>query len=44
MLLRKGELCRLVDLTEPASIPQQVSEKLDLLAEVFARSGAARED
>ena len=44
MLLRKGELYRLVDLMEPASIPQEVSEKLDLLAEVFTRSRAARED
>ena len=35
MLLRKGELHRLVAYVEPASIPAEVSEKLDLLLEIF---------
>ena len=41
MLLRKGELHRLVDLADPASIPEEVSAKLDLLADIFvaARPG-----
>ena len=41
MLLRKGELHRLVDFADPASIPEEVSAKLDLLAEIFvaARPG-----
>lgn len=36
MLLRKGDLHRLVELTQPESIPAEVSEKLDLLASLFA--------
>ncbi|MCY3842076.1 MAG: hypothetical protein OXH69_00900 [Acidobacteria bacterium] len=39
MLLRKGELHRLVELVEPASIPAEVTAKLDLLADTF---GAGR--
>ena len=41
MLLRKGELHRLVDFTDPASIPDEVTEKLDLLLGLFetARPG-----
>ena len=41
MLLRKGELHRLVDFADPASIPEEVSAKLDLLADIFvaARPG-----
>ena len=41
MLLRKGELYRLIELVDPETIPQEVSEKLDLLAELFegARPG-----
>ena len=35
MLLRKGELHRLVDLSHPASLPEEISEKLDLLADLF---------
>lgn len=36
MLLKKGELHRLVDMVEPKAIPAEVSEKLDLLAELFS--------
>ena len=41
MLLRKGELHRLVELVDPASIPAEVAAKLDLLADTFeaARRG-----
>lgn len=39
MLLRKGELYRLIDLVEVESIPREVSEKLDLLGDLF--EGAA---
>ena len=35
MLLRKGELHRLVDFADAASIPEEVSAKLDLLAKIF---------
>ena len=35
MLLRKGELHRLVDFTDPASILDEVTEKLDLLLGLF---------
>ncbi|WP_428096793.1 AAA family ATPase [Candidatus Rariloculus sp.] len=35
MLLRKGELHRLVEFVDPATIPAEVAEKLDLLAELF---------
>lgn len=41
MLLRKGELHRLVAHVSPSSIPKEVSEKLDLLANLF---GAAAPD
>ena len=37
-LLRKGEFHRLVDLSDPASFPEEVSEKLDLLAELFDKA------
>ena len=40
MLLRKGDLHQLVDLTEPESIPKEVEEKLDLLADLFERAGS----
>ena len=36
MLLRKGELHRLVGFVVPGSIPEEVSEKLDLLTTLFA--------
>ena len=39
MLLRKGELHRLVELVDPTSIPAEVTAKLNLLADTF---GAAR--
>lgn len=35
MLLKKGELHRLVSLVEPSQIPKEVSEKLDMLADIF---------
>ena len=35
LLLRKGELHRLITLVPPAAIPAEVKEKLDRLAEVF---------
>ena len=43
MLLRKGDLHQLVDLTEPESIPKEVEEKLNLLADLFARAGPPEE-
>lgn len=42
MLLRKGELHRLVDFVSPSSIPAEVHEKLDLLAKIFR--GAAPDE
>lgn len=41
MLLRKGELHRLIALVEPEEIPDEVREKLDLLQALFesARPG-----
>jgi hypothetical protein len=36
MLLRKGELHRLVAFVQPDRIPAEVSEKLDLLSAIFA--------
>jgi len=42
MLLRKGDLYRLVDFLPVERIPDEVSEKLDLLAELFA--GACAEE
>ena len=38
MLLRKGELHRLVHFVDPATIPQEVSEKLDLLQKLFEQA------
>jgi energy-coupling factor transporter ATP-binding protein EcfA2 len=35
MLMRKGELHRLVELTEPSALPPEVFEKLDLLYTLF---------
>lgn len=35
MLLKKGELHRLVALVDPSSIPAEVTEKLNLLADLF---------
>ena len=39
MLLRKGELYRLVEFLPLDRVPDEVSEKLDLLAELFANAG-----
>lgn len=39
MLLRKGEFHRLVELVDPASVPAEVIEKLDLLADLFQAAG-----
>ena len=38
MLLRKGDLHRLVRFVDPASIPREVGEKLDLLKTLFERA------
>ena len=43
MLLRKGELHRLVDFADPESIPDEVTEKLDLLAGLFATAEPGEE-
>ncbi|MEI7870054.1 MAG: AAA family ATPase [Candidatus Methylumidiphilus sp.] len=43
MLLRKGELHRLVSFVEPSSIPAEVSEKLDLLLDIFRLAQKANE-
>jgi hypothetical protein len=42
MLLRKGELHRLIEHVSPSSIPTEVKEKLDLLAQLF-RAAASHE-
>jgi hypothetical protein len=42
MLLRKGEFYRLVAFVEPQELPEEVTEKLDLLAVLFA--GAAPDE
>ncbi len=38
MLLRKGDLDRLIELVDPAEIPEEVREKLDRIADLDARS------
>ena len=43
MLLRKGELHRLVRFADPASIPAEVGEKLDLLGAIFAHANPGEE-
>ena len=43
MLLRKGELHRLIELIEPAEIPEEVTVKLDLLVELFTGANPAEE-
>ena len=43
MLLRKGELHRLVEFLDPATIPEEVTEKLDLLAGLFAAANPGEE-
>ena len=41
MLLRKRDLHRLVEFMDADSIAEEVSEKLDLLADLFERGGQA---
>ena len=43
MLLRKSELHRLVDFADPESIPDEVTEKLDLLTGLFATARPGEE-
>ena len=43
LLLRKGELHRLVELVEPASIAAEVTAKLDLLADLFSAAKRGEE-
>lgn len=38
MLLRKGELHRLMEFVDPLTIPEEVGQKLDALAELFAKA------
>ncbi|MFN8060364.1 MAG: AAA family ATPase [Vicinamibacterales bacterium] len=44
MLLRKGDLHRLVAYVDPASIPREVGGKLDLLQKIFDGSNPPEED
>ncbi|MYA21691.1 MAG: hypothetical protein F4Z30_02375 [Gemmatimonadetes bacterium] len=44
MLLRKGELHRLIYFADPATIPKEVSEKLDLLKELFEQANRGEEE
>ena len=44
MLLRKGELHRLVHFVDPTTIPKEVSEKLDLLKELFEQANRGEEE
>ena len=43
MLLGKGDLHRLVRFVDPASIPPEVGEKLDLLKTLFERAHPGEE-
>ncbi len=43
MLLRKGELHRLIEFVDPSTIPDEVAEKLDLLAALFAGANPGEE-
>jgi hypothetical protein len=43
MLLRKGELHRLIDHVSLPSIPTEVKEKLDLLAQLFCPAASHEE-
>jgi hypothetical protein len=43
MLLRKGELYRLVDFVDPKAIPEEVSDQLDVLAAFFAEAKPGEE-
>ena len=44
MLLRKGELHRLVHFADPTTIPKEVSEKLDLLQKLFEQANRGEEE
>ena len=44
MLLRKGELHRLVHFVDPTTIPKEVSEKLDLLQKLFEQANPSEEE
>ena len=44
MILRKGELYQLIDCLDSAAIPAEVSEKLDLLRDLFARAHPGEEE
>ena len=44
MLLRKGELHRLIHFADPATIPKEVSEKLDLLQKLFEQANRGEEE
>ena len=43
MLLRKGELHRLVEFADPAAVPEEVTEKLDMLVELFSSANPGEE-
>lgn len=43
MLLRKGELHRLIEFVDPSTIPDEVTEKLDLLAALFSDANPGEE-
>lgn len=43
MLLRKGELHRLIEFVDPATIPDEVKDKLDLLATLFGTGNPGEE-
>lgn len=43
MLLRKGEFYRLVAFVDPQGLPEEVTEKLDLLAALFAGAAPGEE-
>ena len=44
MLLRKGELHRMIKFVEPAAIPAEVAAKLDLLKALFDRATPGEEN
>ena len=43
MLLRKGELHRLIEFVDPSAIPDEVTGKLDLLAALFSGANPGEE-
>lgn len=44
MILRKGELHQLIDCLDPAAIPAEVGEKLDLLRDLFVQAHPGEEE